>query len=242
MIDFHCHILPGIDDGSANMEESLRLARQSVEAGVTHVVATPHGSSENIEQILADRDKNMELLKEQLKANDIQLELIPGLEYMADGHSDTVALDYPHCRCGFNPADNSPLLLELNFSMDLPFIGDILFKAQIKGVPLVLAHPERYNRFVENTSMLMNLMDKGLYLQFNANNFRKSFFFFNSIPKMMYKLIEHNPDNILIGSDAHNPDMRPAGFASAEKHITARLGADVWKKISLENPRRLLRF
>ncbi len=240
MIDFHCHIIPGIDDGSANMEESIELARQSAAAGVTHVVATPHGSYENLEKVIAQRDELLKELERRIAEENIGITIVPGLEYMADGHSDAAALDFPGCRCGFRPDNSSPLLVELNFSTELTFAAEVLFKAQLKGIRLILAHPERYDGFVKNADFLMDLMDKGLFLQFNAGNFRRSLFFINSISKAMYKLMAHCPENVLIGSDAHNPVHRPAGLASAEANITSALGKDAWRLISQDNPKRLL--
>ncbi len=240
MIDFHCHILPGIDDGSQNMDESLSLARQSVADGVTYVVATPHGSMGDLKTMLEKRDEKLAELRERLAQENIPLTIIPGLEYSVDGHSDDAALEHPNCRCGENPDIASPLLVELKFSMNVSFAGNLLFKAQLKGIPVILAHAERYEGFKNGCEMLMELMDKGLILQFNSQNFRRPLPFFNSIPKVMLKLVGHAPDKIIVGSDAHNPDMRPAGLQMARDIVTAEFGEEVWKKISWENPARLL--
>ncbi|MBQ7650188.1 MAG: hypothetical protein IJS15_04470 [Victivallales bacterium] len=240
MIDFHCHLLPGIDDGSQSMDESLELARQSVADGVTHVVVTPHGGMENLEKTLAKRDEKLLELRRRLADENIQLTLIPGLEYSVDGHSDDAALEHPNCRCGDNPSIASPLLVELKFSMNISFAGNLLFKAQLKGIPVILAHAERYEGFRNGCSMLMELMDKGLVIQFNSQNFRRPLPFFNSVPKVMLKLIAHAPENVIVGSDAHNPKMRPAGLEMARNIVTSEFGEDVWRKISWENPAKLL--
>ena len=222
------------------MDESLQLARQSVEDGVTHVVATPHGSLQDLDNMLARRDEKLAELRERLAQENIPLTLISGLEYSVDGHSDDAALDHPNCRCGENPGIASPLLVELNFSMNIAFAGNLLFKAQLKGIPVILAHVERYEGFKDGGAMLMDLMDKGLVLQFNSQDFSRPFPLFNSVPKVMLKLIGHAPDKVLVGSDAHNPDKRPAGLAKARTIVTSEFGEDVWQKISSENPRRLL--
>ncbi len=237
MIDFHCHIIPGIDDGAQTLDESIRIARQSVENGITEVIATPHGSSADLAVQLAKRDIGMAELQEVLRRQDIPLTLIPGLEYNADGHSNTAALETPGCRCGTSP--NAPLLVELPFTLDISFAANILFRAQIKGVTLVLAHPERYHGFVKNEAMFVDLLDKGIYLQFNAPSFKSSFFF-RAIPKAMLRLIAHAPENVLIGSDAHNPDVRPGGFGNASRVVCDSLGEEVWRKMTDETPRRLL--
>lgn len=237
MIDFHCHIIPGIDDGSQNMEESLRLAKQAVEYGVTHIVATPHGASADLPGMLEQRDKGLQQLREELDRQQIPLTLIPGLEYNADGHSNTVAMELPACRCG--TSKQAPLLVELPFTVDISFAANLLFRAQLKGLTVVLAHPERYHKFLKSESMFVDLLDKGLYLQFNATSF-KGGFFSNAIPKAILRLIKHAPDFVLIGSDAHNPDMRPCGFGVARELVQKNLGESVWKQISWENPAGLL--
>ena len=239
MIDFHIHILPGIDDGSQDWDQTLRLARQSADFGITHIVTTPHGSRENLVPVIHKRDALLEEFRVKLKEENIPLTIIPGLEYSADGHSADAALEMPESRCGSSEIPNRPMLVELPFTVDLNFAGNLLFNAQLKGVTLILAHPERYDGFTKKIDFLMDLMDKGLILQFNSDNFRGGFLR-NAIPNGILKLIAHAQDQVLIGSDAHHPDYRPAGLADAKKKITDTLGEDVWKLVSWETPARLL--
>lgn len=239
MIDFHCHIIPGIDDGAQTLEESLELANQCVEAGVNYVLATPHGSSDDLERQIKLRDEGIAMLQAKINELNLPLTILPGLEYNADGHSDTAAIDTPSCRCGLAEPAKRPLLLELPFAVELDFVSNVLFKAQLKGISMILAHPERYNGFTSKLNMFMTLMDKGLYLQFNAQDFRGGWFS-NATPKAMFKLIEHAPDQVLIGSDAHNPNRRPCGFGDAQKRVTQALGEKCWSLMSDITPRRLL--
>ena len=239
MIDFHIHILPGIDDGSQNWEDTLRLAQQSVDFGITHLVCTPHGSSENLVHVLEKRDALIDEFRAKLKKENIPLTILPGLEYSADGHSADSALGIPASRCGNNDFSSRPMLVELPFTVDLNFAGNLLFSAQLKGVTLILAHPERYDGFSRKIDFLMELMDKGLILQFNSDSF-KGGFFRNTIPKNILKLIKHAPNQVVIGSDAHHPDLRPAALSEAKKKIIESLGEEVWKIVSWETPARLL--
>ena len=221
MIDFHIHILPGIDDGSQNWDETMKLARQSADFGITHLVATPHGSGENLAMLLPKRDQLIRL------------------EYSADGHSSDSALATPECRCGNPDVQNRPMLVELPFTVNLDFAANLLFNAQIKNVTLILAHPERYDGFLKKIDFLKDLMDKGLYLQFNSNNF-KGGFLHNSIAKAILKLIEYAKEQVIIGSDAHHPEYRPAGLLDARKRITDAFGEDAWTLISHDTPAQLL--
>ncbi|MBO4619952.1 MAG: hypothetical protein J5654_07565 [Victivallales bacterium] len=239
MIDFHCHILPGLDDGAQSLDESLALARQCVDAGVDTVVATPHGHGTIIDTLLPCRSEALQTLSEALAKEQIPLRIYPGLEYFADGHSVDMAVAHPEILCGVPGTPNRPLLLELSIDMDLHFVADLLFMAQLKGVPLVLAHPERYKNFRKSFQLLCDLMDKGLVLQFNSEDFRKSFFH-HAIPNLMLALIDHDPTRVVIGSDAHNSVRRPAGLAVAQETITKSLGVMTWEQVSLKNAVELL--
>ncbi len=201
MIDFHIHILPGIDDGSQNWDETMKLARQSADFGITHLVATPHGSGENLAMLLPKRDQLIMELRQRLQEEQIPLTVLPGLEYSADGHSSDSALATPECRCGNPDVQNRPMLVELPFTVNLDFAANLLFNAQIKNVTLILAHPERYDGFLKKIDFLKDLMDKGLYLQFNSNNF-KGGFLHNSIPKAIHHRLGRASSRI--------PSRRPA--------------------------------
>ena len=239
MIDFHCHILPGLDDGAQNLEESLALARQCVDAGVDAVVTTPHGHGSVFDTLLPKREEAFKALTDALKQERIPLQLYPGMEYFADGHSIDMAIAHPEILCGVPGTPNRPLLLEVSIDMDLHFVVDLLFMAQLKGVPMVLAHPERYKNFRNSFHLLCELMDKGLVLQFNSEDFHKGFFS-RAIPNLMLALIDHDPTRVVIGSDAHNSVRRPAGLVVAEETITKSLGVMTWEQVSRKNAVELL--
>ncbi|MBQ6473610.1 MAG: hypothetical protein IJJ33_16610 [Victivallales bacterium] len=239
MIDFHCHIIPGIDDGSQDMETSLELARQSVADGVSHVVATPHGSSANIKEQLQARERGLAVLRRRLAEERIPLTILPGLEYFADSHSAETALQYPECRVGEPGHSERPILVELPFSLNIGLASNLLFAAQLKGVPLVLAHPERYQGFHQHVSLLAELMDKGLYLQFNSIDLRGGLWGWR-LKRAILKLIARNPAQALVGSDAHDVKYRSAGLRDARQAIVGSLGGDVWRLVSWTTPARLL--
>ena len=221
------------------MEQSLELARQSVEEGTTHIVTTPHGGRDDLLKQLAKREEALAALRAKLAEEKIPLQLISGMELRADGEFWTVQ-EAPECRCGVDKGEERPLLLEIPLNMDISLAADVYFKAQLKGVKIVLAHPERYEGFVRNADMLLSLLDRGIVLQFNASSLQRGFLFFNSVPKTILKLIAHAPDQIVLGSDAHHPEYRPAGFASAQEYVIKRLGEEVWRQMTETTPRKLL--
>lgn len=131
------------------------------------------------------------------------------------------------------------MLIELPYGVDLAFASNVLFATQLAGVPVVLAHPERYVGFVKRIDLLKELLDKGMYLQFNSRSFKSGLFNW-AIPKAILKLIDYCGSQILVGSDAHDSQFRPAGLHCAREKITSAFGVRAWEVISQSTPRRLL--
>ncbi len=238
LIDFHIHILPGIDDGSPDWETSMNMARMCVNAGVTHIVSTSHGSSRNIEAVLQRRDILIQELRERLRQENLPLQVLSGIEYFADGHAADTALANVSCRSGLPGHPDNPILVELPLSLDIGFAADLLFQSQLKGVRLVLAHPERYQGFRSSFKLLTELMTKGLFLQFNSMDLRRGLFNWAQT-RYILKLIEAMPEQCLIGSDAHNDTRRAPGLEDAQDAIESRLGSACWDLVSHVNPARL---
>ncbi len=238
MIDCHCHILPGIDDGAQTMEDSIAMAKQAVADGVSTIFCTPHTYAADLEQQIQKRDAALEQLRAKLKEENIPLELIPGCEYYADGHSVENAIQRPSCRMGLRA--DAPILVELPMDLEMHLVADLNFRAQTRGVQMILAHPTRYNGFLDNVDMLKKCMDRGLWLQFNAVSFTLGVLFFKPVPKAILSLIKHNPSQILIGSDAHDAQHRTATISCAKKTICDKLGENIWKQITEDNPKNRL--
>ena len=239
MIDFHCHILPGIDDGSPDMETSIEMARISIDSGVTHIVATPHGSSSGLTDTLRRRDEAMQALSSRLEQEGLPIKLIPGLEYYADGHYADMNLVPLPARCGMPPYERRPILVELPMSIDVSFAENLLFNAQLVGMTVVLAHPSRYNGFKKHADMFKRLLERGMYLQFNAMSIEGGFIF-SGVAKTIIDIIATDPDRILLGSDAHEAKYRTTDLLCARKRVVASLGEDIWNKITTQNPAQLL--
>lgn len=238
LVDCHCHLLHDLDDGAQTLDEALALARQEVASGVTHAVVTPHGSSQNLKEILALRDQRLQQLQETLEQAHIPLTLVPGLEYYCDSHACDMAVSEPGCRCGLPEAPQRPILVELNTVQDISYAANLLFNAQIKRIPLILAHPERYRNFTSYADDLAHLAGNGLYLQFNAVDFKWSFLNWNT-RRTILRLIRDVPEQILLGSDAHHPQFRPAGLELARSIIVKTFGEDIWQIIGEQTPKRL---
>jgi len=221
------------------METSLEMARISLESGVSCIVATPHGSSVNISDILRRRDQAILEFSSRLEKEGIPLRILPGLEYYADGHSSDLKLVPLNARCGLPPYEDKPILVELPMSIDVSFAENLLFNSQLAGMPVVLAHPSRYNGFQKHADMFKRLLERGMYLQFNAMSIVGGFIF-SGVARTIVDIIRTAPERVLIGSDAHDARHRTTDILCARKRLVASLGEDAWNQITTENPMRLL--
>lgn len=242
MIDLHTHILPGIDDGAASLPEAVAMAAAASRDGCTIMLATPHGPGDDLPALLANRDGAIQTLQNELRKNAINLTILPGLEYRIGARTLQDYEDFPAIRLGFNPATPArrlPLLIELPPDWHLGIVADLFFQAQLKHVPLVLAHPERYVDFPERLQQLQTLMQNGLWLQINVDAFRAGWLGWLTRHRLC-RLIQHAPEQVIIASDCHSPTLRPPGLTPAYDYIEKKMGPPLCQKIFRENAGRLL--
>src|SRR5947209_6557394 len=170
MLDLHCHILPGVDDGAASLEEALAMARFCVADGITHVVATPH-CHRHCRLLRADVLPHVTRLKEELARAQIPLTVLPGSEIQV---TDTAAYrrDFEaglYCHLGDGRAYT---LLEFNWSADLhpPDAAELVVWLRERGTTPIVAHPERHRFFQDDPARLRALVEAGAWLQVTVDS------------------------------------------------------------------------
>lgn len=215
-IDFHSHILPGMDDGSRSVEESLAMLRASAAYGVSTMVAAPHfyARHESPEAFLARRTRALAALD---AARTAELPaVIPAAEvYFFAGMSAVDALDR------LCIGDSRFLLLEMPFEpWSRSVVQEVIKLIHMRQITPVLAHIERYLKFQRGTERLDELLSCGALAQMNAacvNGWRTR----RSALRMIRDERVH-----LLGSDCHNmADRRPdlgAAYAVIERKLGRR--------------------
>lgn len=220
MIDFHSHILPGIDDGSKSVKESLSLLAELKKQRVTTVVATPHYyiSQRSPQRFLEKRAHAFAQLEEQLPDNSPAIILgaevlyFPGISRMDAVHELCIE-------------GTDVLLLEMPFRGWTEYmVQEIESLAISGGYTVVLAHMERYLRFVKRP-VLDRLLDDGVFMQSNADFFLE----FLSKRKALRLLMDGYIQ--LLGSDCHNMTSRPPRLQEAAGVIREALGASILREI-----------
>lgn len=166
MLDLHCHILPGIDDGPATQEESLALARAAVAAGTTAIVATPHVNWDYPANSAASIAAGVDALRAALAREQIPLELHTGAEIAMTRAAELADEELVALRLGGPGA--TYLLIECPLSPTARGFDAILALLRSRGHELLLAHPERCPAFQRDPAAYERLIADGMLGQVTA--------------------------------------------------------------------------
>lgn len=223
IVDFHSHILPGMDDGSASVEESMAMLQLEAEQGISHVVATPHfyAKHDTPEQFLVRRRESELRLREAMEHQ----KGLPGLSIGAEVHffsgmSHTDALQQ------LTIEQNGCILLEMPMCRWSDSMYQEMENIWIRqGITPVIAHIDRYLSPFRTGRICERLENLPVYVQANA-----SFFLRSSTRKMARNMLRRNQIHLL-GSDCHNLVDRPPNLGYAMEAIRKSLGEEVLQEI-----------
>lgn len=224
-VDFHTHILPGIDDGSRNVEESIKLLTIEKECGIKTVVATPHfyPHEDTPERFLKRRQKAYEKLM-QATDNGAQLpHIVLGAEvYYFKGISEWSGLK------DLSIGNTKYLLLEMPLGKWTESMYEDIYGIYAKqGIIPVIAHIDRYIDFFNTAKIMKRLENLPVVVQANGN-----FFINTKTRKKALNLLKKSGINI-IGSDCHNLDTRRPNLDKAVRVIKEQLGEEYIDRINL---------
>ena len=236
MIDLHCHILPDVDDGPKNLDESMEMVRIFKEAGYTRVVATPHQvpgttwmlSLEEIRTKLAE-------LNHAIKNENIELDVLSGMEIAFDPLIPDLLEKDKLLALG----KTSYVLIETPFQQ-LPLGWEqVVFSILSKGYFILMAHPERCAQLAAGPQLVGRLIESGVYLQVNWDSFLG--YHGRAALRMAHYLAENGYIHCL-ATDSHNPQARHAAHVKlATAKILKLIGRENLERIASENPQRILR-
>lgn len=215
MLDLHCHILPGVDDGAPDMAASVAMARTAAADGTSVMVATPHVSFE-YELDPMDVGRRVGELNLTLAREAIPVAVLPGGEIAL---SRLTALEPPELRMlslGAGPY----LLVEAPYAGAAPFLEDVLFDLDARGFRTILAHPERCAMFETDRDRLARLVERGVLVSVTAGSMAGQFG--RRVRDFTVHLFRaglvHN-----VSSDAHDDEVRRAeirwGFGRLEAEL-----------------------
>ena len=224
IIDFHSHILPGIDDGSASLKESIAMLKMAAAQGIEHVVATPHfyPQYDTPERFLTRRNEAEARLRE-------RMERYPGLPKLTVGAEVYFfsGIQYTDVLAGLTIGKNNCILIEMPDSPWSDSMYRELEQIQVRrGLIPVIAHVDRYIRPFHTHGIPKRLEELPVLVQANA-----SFFLRNSTRRMALQMLRRDQIHLL-GSDCHNMTTRPPNLSEAVQVIGQHLGAGALRRIA----------
>lgn len=227
--DLHCHIIPGVDDGSPNMEESVKMLKKAYEMGVRNIIATPHYAcgdhnaepsrlEELRKQVEVEAKKiskhfNISLGNELLWSPDV-------VQAVKDGKANTMA-------------GTRYILVEFSPNDSYRTIYNGLRSFILEGYIPIAAHIERYEALQNREDRVKELVDLGAYIQVNIGSMVGGLF--DSHARFLKKLFNKGLIHFF-ASDAHDSTYRTCRFQECIDHIKKKVDVDYLSAVLYENP------
>ncbi|MFX3634099.1 MAG: tyrosine-protein phosphatase [Candidatus Pristimantibacillus sp.] len=232
MIDIHSHILPGIDDGAADWEHSIALARAAEEEGITDLVATPHHYDGKYNNPIEIVHHLTEQLNERLREQSIPLKVHQGQEIHI--HHELLRNWQEGKLLGL--AGSKYVLLEMPASHVPHAMEQMVYELKLQDVHVVIAHPERNAEIVKSPDCLEDLIAAGAYAQVTSHSLLGGFG--RGIERAAWTLSRRGLIHF-VASDAHNLSWRGFRLKEAYERVTAEMGEE-WSSYYEQNAHALL--
>ncbi len=233
MIDLHCHILPGVDDGADSLDDALQMARMATDSGVRTIVTTPH---RHLPWQTEDADTAGALvrLQQAVREAGIPLELLPGAEnFCGPDFSELLA------RREVQPlGDSRYLLMEFYFDEGPERMERCFARAARQGYVPVVAHPERYDAAYRDPDLVPRWFRQGYVIQLNKGSILGRL---GSRAETVSRFLLERGFAHAVASDAHAPDARTTHMTQVLRHLENRYAPDYARILLNRNPERIIR-
>jgi protein-tyrosine phosphatase len=233
MIDIHCHILPGLDDGPESLDESLDVCRTAAADGVTCIVATPHYKPGTFEFTGPQIIEAVNVLMAAIKSTGLDLRILPGAEVTVSPEMST------NLKMGGHFTLNHGRYFLAEFSpLSVPAGWDTFLLSFLNaGLTPIIAHPERNAWFVNHPDALAAAVQSGVKLQVTAMSLSGGFG--SEARDFAINLLRQNLVHV-IASDSHSADFRPPRLSEAVRLAADVVGRQQAEALVTTNPRAII--
>ena len=231
MIDIHCHILPGLDDGARSPDEAIQMAQHAIKDGITKVVATPHlfrGNSRSLDPIRIEQERLR--LMSYLRKKNLDIEIYSGAEVHI---SHDILAQIKEQSQDLTINRGSYLLVEFPSSHVFSNTKDLFFNLRSEGIIPIIAHPERNSVFRERSERLYELVLMGALVQANSGSFLGTYGM--KVRDAVFRFLHANLIHF-IGSDAHDISSLPINLSDSYELISTTVGNTVAEALFEHNP------
>lgn len=215
--DVHSHLIPGVDDGSKNVETSISLLKGMHDLGINHFLVTPHVTDGTFMNSHATLDVPFNNLKEAIANENLDITIMHSAEYRVDEFFENKVMKAND----YMLLPNNYILIENSFLQESLSFQQIVFDLKTLDFKPILAHPERYYYYITNKDRYRELHDFEILFQINILSFAG--YYGKEVKTTAWWLLENDMVNF-IGSDLHN--------AGALEYIKKFLKTKDYKKLS----------
>ncbi len=233
MLDLHCHMLPGIDDGAVDLDMALAMARLAADDGIHTVACTPHIYPGMYENTASGIRAAIAVFQGELDRRDIPLRLVEG----ADVHLDPDLVG--GIRGGRVPtlAGSRYLLLEPPHHVAPPRFEESVFQLMVAGYIPVITHPERLSWLEDHYAMFTRLVKAGAWMQVTAGSVTGRF---GRRPRYWAERMLDDSLVHILATDAHDPRRRPPLLAEGREAAALRVGHAEAERLVLTRPQGII--
>lgn len=231
IIDIHCHLLWGVDDGARTKEDSINMLDRAVEQGIKSIVLTPHYRHGMFKFPVDVIKKNFKELQSEADRRGVNLYL--GCEY----HVNSSIVEYLQTGRCLTMADSDYVLSEYSYETTFREIKESVEELFSYAYIPVIAHVERYECFVKKPKLVEELRNKGAMIQVDANAVlglegREG--------KKCTKALLKNELVDIIASDSHDIYDRRNNMLACYEYVTKKYGEDMAYRTMVKNPRKII--
>lgn len=226
MVDIHCHLLPGIDDGAKSWEISKEMCRIAADDGIRHIVCTPHANDE----YRYNRAQHQELLNQIQNLVGDTIDLSLGCDFHFSFENIQALLQKPTDYC---IAGSPYLLVEFSDFALAPNTEQSLHMLMERGIRPVITHPERNMILQRKPEMILNLAKMGCVIQITANSLTGAW---GEGPKKTSTWLLNKNAVHVVSTDAHDTARRPPILSEARQVLRNEWGEDIADALVNRNP------
>ena len=233
LYDIHCHILPGVDDGARNMEESLWMLNKEYQEGVRHVILTPHFRYDMFEPHMNIVTRQfMQLRRAAMNIGDEGMRLYLGCEL----HSSMDMVECLKKGRRLTLAGSRYVLVEFSNGDEKNYIEERVRSLLMNGFIPIIAHVERYKATRNDIGFLTELKDMGAHIQVNADTISGQDGF--GAKTFARKVMKHGLLDF-VGSDGHRKTDRIAEIGKSVAKLEKTMASKYVKTIFIKKPRKI---
>lgn len=228
MIDFHSHILPGVDDGSKNTKQTIEMLEEAKTAGFSAIIVTPHYMEGSYEM---ESQSIQTIIGALLPHTSVKLYI---------GNEGYASMELPKLikeKKVSTVNNGSYLLFELPMNLPVIFLEDLIYELQSRDIVPIIAHPERYAYVQKNPNWVQEWIERGVLFQSNYGSLIG--IYGKSAKKTILKLLKNNCVHFL-GTDCHRPNSIYQKMPEILKELKKIIGEDVLFELTEGNARKII--